>query len=191
MSIEHDVPPPVVLEERRDFLKSAAMLTGVLVANSAIGLLAPSRAWALEVQHLSQAQADKVLALVKSLFPHEGLPDAVYALAVKDVDALAADKDGAGLVASGVKALDGAVGGSWLKASPARRHQAIEALMPHDPFVQKVRATCITALYDNDMAYAHFGYEGEAFSKGGYVQRGFNDLTWLPNPPDSAGPPYT
>jgi len=26
-------------------------------------------------------------------------------------------------------------------------------------------------------------------SKGGYVYRGFNDLTWLPNPPADASPP--
>jgi hypothetical protein len=39
------------------------------------------------------------------------------------------------------------------------------------------------------MAYAHFGYQGEAFSKGGYIFRGFNDLTWLPNPPPEASPP--
>jgi hypothetical protein len=55
--------------------------------------------------------------------------------------------------------------------------------------VQRVRAQCITSLYNNDMAFAHFGYEGEAFSKGGYVHRGFNDLTWLPNPPTDASPP--
>jgi hypothetical protein len=39
------------------------------------------------------------------------------------------------------------------------------------------------------MAYAYFGYEGEAFSKGGYLFRGFNDLHWLPEVPlDDGGP---
>ena len=26
------------------------------------------------------------------------------------------------------------------------------------------------------------GYEGTSFDKGGYVNRGFNDLDWLPEP---------
>ncbi len=33
-----------------------------------------------------------------------------------------------------------------------------------------------------------FGYEGEAFSQGGYLHRGFNDLNWLPEPPEEASP---
>jgi hypothetical protein len=33
------------------------------------------------------------------------------------------------------------------------------------------------------MAFRLFGYEGEAFSKGGYLTRGFNDLRWLPEVP--------
>jgi len=24
-----------------------------------------------------------------------------------------------------------------------------------------------------------FGYEGESFSKGGYIDRGFNDIKWV------------
>jgi hypothetical protein len=42
--------------------------------------------------------------------------------------------------------------------------------------------------YATSMAYAYFGYEGEAFSKGGYLLRGFNDLRWLPEvPADDSG----
>lgn len=172
---------------RRGFLKTSAMLTGVLLAQGAIGLLAPSLAWALEVRNISQHEADTVLGLAKVLYPHEGLEDAVYALVAKDLDDSAMSPDGRQLVANGVQALDGRAGGSWLTASLAQRQAVVEALIA-DPFVQKVRATCITTVYNNDMAFAHFGYEGEAFSKGGYLHRGFNDLTWLPAPPAEASP---
>jgi hypothetical protein len=30
------------------------------------------------------------------------------------------------------------------------------------------------------------GYEGRSFAKGGYLQRGFNDLDWLPEPDEPA-----
>jgi hypothetical protein len=39
------------------------------------------------------------------------------------------------------------------------------------------------------MAYALFGFEGEAFSKGGYLNRGFGSLRWLPEVPlEASGP---
>jgi len=44
-------------------------------------------------------------------------------------------------------------------------------------------------LYATPLAQALLGYEGEAFSKGGYLLRGFNDLRWLPEVPlADAGP---
>jgi hypothetical protein len=38
------------------------------------------------------------------------------------------------------------------------------------------------------MAFAHFGYPGPSWAKGGYINRGFNDLKWLPDPSASASP---
>lgn len=172
---------------RREFLKSSTLLTGMLAAQSVLGLLAPTLCWALEVHNLSQPEAEGVLALAKTLYPHKDLPDAVYALVVKDIDDYAAAADAHSGVTAGVHALNAKAGGHFAKASAAKRRKAVEALIDQ-PFVQKVRGTCITGLYDNEMAYAHFGYEGEAFSKGGYVHRGFNDLAWLPAPPADASP---
>ena len=54
-----------------------------------------------------------------------------------------------------------------------------------------VRGKCITALYDNDMAFATFGYPGSSWEKGGYITRGFQDLKWLPTPSKEASPPLT
>src|SRR5476649_2304305 len=83
---------------RRHFLQGSVVLTGLLVAGSPIALLAPSRAWAVELAHIDQPQADSVMALAKTLYPHPTLPDAVYALVVKDIDAKAADPKTAALV---------------------------------------------------------------------------------------------
>ena len=57
-----------------------------------------------------------------------------------------------------------------------------------NPFFEKIRSTAVVSLYNNELAFAHFGYEGEAFSKGGYLERGFNALTWLPAPSAEASP---
>ena len=55
-----------------------------------------------------------------------------------------------------------------------------------------MRTKTLLVLYSNPIAWAHFGFEGEAFSKGGYLLRGFNDLQWLPDVPlaDSGPMPF-
>ncbi|MBN9401790.1 MAG: tat (twin-arginine translocation) pathway signal sequence, partial [Burkholderiales bacterium] len=133
-------------------------------------------------------QARDLLLMARRLYPHDDLPDAVYALLVKDIDAACRDATVRDLVRSGIESLNRAAGGNWASATPQRQLAILEA-MRTDPFFQKIRSQCVTSIYDNQMAYKHFGYEGETWSKGGYIKRGFNDLTWLPDPPASASPP--
>jgi hypothetical protein len=186
---DHDDAPQKIALTRREFLKGAGVLTGTIAATSVLSVLAPSRAWAVELKTLSSAQGADLLAMAKTLYPHKGLPDAVYALLPKDLDADAAkDPALAKVLKEGTAALDKAVGGDFAKASEAKRLAAVKAI-EGTPFFNTVRGKCITSLYDNDMAFAHFGYPGPSFDKGGYIMRGFNDLKWLPNPPASASPP--
>jgi hypothetical protein len=60
--------------------------------------------------------------------------------------------------------------------------------MEGQPFFNTVRGKGVVSLYDNEMAYAAFGYPGSSWEKGGYITRGFQDLKWLPNPPKHASP---
>jgi hypothetical protein len=46
-------------------------------------------------------------------------------------------------------------------------------------FFKTVRGTLVVSLYNQKELWPLFGYEGESASKGGYVNRGFNDITWL------------
>ena len=176
---------------RREFLKGAGILTGTLAASSILAALAPSRAWALELNTLSSAQGDALLQMGKVLYPHKGLPDAVYALLAKDLDGAAAkDPKTAQMLGDGIAALDKAAGGSFATASDAKKLEAVKSL-EGTPFFITVRGQCISSLYNNDMAFAHFGYPGSSWEKGGYINRGFNDLKWLPDPPAAASPaPY-
>ncbi|MFV0284684.1 MAG: tat (twin-arginine translocation) pathway signal sequence [Castellaniella sp.] len=173
---------------RRNFLKGTVVLTGTLATGTLLAALAPSRTWALEAQVLDKKQAQDLLLMAKRLYPHKDLPDAVYALLVKDIDAACSDKAVHDMVTAGIKALNKNAEGNWAAATPKRQVAILQA-MSTDPFFKKVRGQCITSIYDNQMAYKHFGYEGEIWTKGGYLKRGFNDLTWLPDPPESASPP--
>jgi hypothetical protein len=45
-----------------------------------------------------------------------------------------------------------------------------------------VRANVITTLYDDREVWKLLGYEVDSFAKGGWIDRGFDDLDWLPAP---------
>jgi hypothetical protein len=147
--------------------------------------------WAVELKTLSKTEGATLLQMGRVLFPHKRLPDAVYALLAKDLDADAGKSaDTAKLLKDGIASLDKAAGGSFVKAKPAQRAAAVKS-QEGQPFFAAVRGKCITSLYDNDMAYKVFGYPGSAWEKGGYITRGFQDLKWLPAPSLEASPkPY-
>jgi hypothetical protein len=176
---------------RRHLLGGAGVLIGTLAAGSPLALLAPSTVWAVELKTLTQTEGATLLQMGRVLYPHKKLPDAVYALLAKDLDADAAKSaDTARLLRDGIASLDKAAGGNFLKAKPAQRAAAVKSL-EGQPFFAAVRGKCITSLYDNDMAYKVFGYPGSAWEKGGYITRGFQDLKWLPAPTLDASPkPY-
>ena len=188
---ESSTPATQLPLTRRSLLKGSGVLMGTLAAGSTLALLAPSTAWALELKQLSQVEGNTLLQMGRVLFPHAKLPDAVYALLAKDLDGrAAADPEKAKMLQAGIQNLDHLAGGSFLKASKQRRLEAVKAMEGQD-FFNTVRGQCVTSLYDNEMAFAAFGYEGSAWEKGGYLLRGFQDLKWLPAPSAEASPaPY-
>lgn len=173
---------------RRDMLRGSGVLMGTIAIGSPLAALAPSTVWAVELKTLSKAEGEALLQMGRVLYPHERLPDAVYALLAKDLDADAAKSaDTAKLMREGIAALDKAAGGSFVKAKKDQKASAVKSL-EGQPFFGAVRGKCITSLYDNDMAYKVFGYPGSAWEKGGYITRGFQDLKWLPAPSAEASP---
>lgn len=174
---------------RREFLQGSGVLTGTLVAGTVLVTLAPSRSWAVELKTLSSAEGETLMKMGRVLYPHAKLSDAVYALLAKDLDADAGKSaDTLKLLRDGAAALDKAAGGSFATASADKQLEIVKAI-EGQPFFNAVRGKCITSLYDNDMAYATFGYPGSSWEKGGYITRGFQDLKWLPDPPAAASPP--
>ena len=173
---------------RRQLLTTASVIAGSLWASSsALLALAPGPVWALELKALDERAGRVLLQVTRHIFPHPSLDDAVYALVVRDLDAAAKDTAVKTLLIDGIKQLDTAADGDWLKLDEAARLAAVTNIAGK-PFFEKVRGTAVVSLYNNELAFAHFGYQGEAFSKGGYLERGFNDLTWLPAPPTAASP---
>ena len=173
---------------RRGLLQATGLLTGTLALSSALAALAPSRSWALEMKGLSSHQGAVLMAFTRHLYPHPHLDDAVYALVVKELDGKAsADAATKTTLAHGVAQLDAIGSGDWLKRAKPLQEVDV-ASMQGTPFFTLVRSTAVVALYNNDMAFAHFGYGGKQ-GNDGYLYKGFNDLKWLPNPPAAASGP--
>ncbi len=165
--------------DRRSFVRGAGLLTGVIALGSPLAALLPSRAWAVQMRVLTSSDAAALSAMIRTIAPHDTLDDAAYALVVNAVDVDAAGSAGARAdLAAGIASL-GAGFSLMPAAARIERLKAIES----GAFFQSVRVKTLMVLYSNPIAWAHFGYEGEAFSKGGYLLRGFNDLKWLPDVP--------
>ena len=173
---------------RRGFLKGSAILMGTIATSSVLFSLAPSPVWALALTTFTQDEGTALLQMGRVLYPHDKLPDAVYALLAKDLDmAASTDAAVASQLRSGIQELNRLAGGKFVDADDKVKLEAVTAMEKSD-FFGTVRGKCITSLYDNDMAYAVFGYPGASWDKGGYITRGFQDLSWLPAPPADASP---
>jgi len=172
--------------DRRDFLKAGTgLLTGVLVSGLPAAMLVPGRAWALELKALSSSEGQALLMMARTIAPHDKLDDAAYAVVVDSLDADAA-RDPAAL--TGTRAGIASLGPVFAKASEADRIDVLRRI-EQGPFFQAIRGRTLQVLYATPMAYALFGFEGEAFTKGGYFNRGFGSLRWLPEVPlEASGP---
>jgi hypothetical protein len=171
--------------ERRVFVRGVGMLTGVIALGSPLAALLPSRAWAVELRVLSSAEAAALLVMIRTIAPHDSLDDAAYALVVNALDA---DAAGSTPALTDLKAGIASLGDGFVVMPEEARIERLRHI-ESGAFFQSLRLKTLLVLYNNPIAWAHFGFQGESFSKGGYLLRGFNDLKWLPEvPPADSGP---
>lgn len=173
-------------QDRREFLKkTTGVITGAVLAGSPLALIARGRAWAVELKTLTSAEGSALMSVARTIAPHDKLDDAAYAMVVQAVDADAAkDKNLRKTIQDGIARL----GANFAKSPENNRVNALKKIESSE-FFQTMRLKTLQVLYATPIAYTYFGYEGEAFSKGGYVVRGFNDLHWLPEVPlEDSGP---
>ena len=174
---------------RRQFLQTSSLAAaGAAAVASGAVLVAPDGAWALQLRALSEHDALTILVMSRTIYPHDSLGDMYYAKVVQDLDGAAAGDEGtARLLKDGVAELDGAMGVNFADLSEGNRLSVLTE-RESSGFFQKVRGQCIVSIYNNPLAWRHFGYEGASAEFGGYIDRGFDDLGWLPQPPEDASP---
>ena len=135
---------------------------------------------------LTEQARTTCLQAVRTIYPHDGLPDEAYEKVVRAVEAEAsADEAIAARLRDGLADLDGA--GSFAALDADAQLDAIRAIEGSELF-KLLHATATVELYDNPLVWEAFGYEGPSTHLGGYVDRGFADLDWLPDPPLALDP---
>jgi hypothetical protein len=177
--------PPELLDRRQLLKSTTGLLTGLVVAGSPLAAFAKSRVWAIDLTALSSSDAATLTIMARTLFPHDQIDDLAYAQVVQAIDSEAAKSDNTRkLLTAGLHQLPP----DFARLPEADRVAALKKIESTE-FFQTMRQKTVQLLYASPLAYAYFGYEGEAFSKGGYLLRGFNDLHWLPDvPADDSGP---
>lgn len=118
-----------------------------------------------------------LIRVLRVAYPHPSFPDGPYERTATIIEN--ADTDD--LIATGLAALDDAAGGDFTALDEAAATAALERIAT-SPFFRFVHATTVVSLYDDHEVWELLGYEGASFDRGGYVERGFDDLDWLPAP---------
>ncbi len=175
---------------RRKFLRFFGdTAAGATMLAAGLPLLTlPGNAWALELKHLSEHEGRTLLKAARLIYPHDTLSDVYYAGVVEALDGdAAADSAKAKVIRDAVAKLDATTQVKWLELSDG--YQLRTLLDKAADLHAMVRGKSVVALYNNPLVWRHFGYEGPSAQHGGYIHRGFDDLTWLPAPDAAASPP--
>lgn len=168
--------------DRRQFIGALTAATAIVVSGNAI--IHPGEAWGLEATALKPEAMLALVKIARDIYPHDRLADKFYAVAVKGYDEKAAkDPKVLAMLNEGVAGLDEAAkkahGSTYAAVGWEGDRVKLLTAIEATPFFQTLRGGLVTGLYNQKEVWPLFGYEGESASKGGYINRGFNDLTWI------------
>jgi hypothetical protein len=164
---------------RREFIKiGGSALAFSLYVGSGVTSFVPC-ADAGQMKALSDHESRTLLIMARTLFPHDFLADRYYLNIVAAIDAKAAGDDHTlRMVRDGLAALD-KTGSPFTHMSEDARANALRGIEQSE-FFTFVHAETLTNLYGNPEIWKIFGYEGSSLEHGGYINRGFDDIGWLP-----------
>ncbi|GGF76663.1 Tat (twin-arginine translocation) pathway signal sequence [Mameliella alba] len=167
------------LTRRQLLSQSAALGASFAIGAGFVAGRAEAENWAMEVDHLAPGTMAVLIQMARDIYPHDQVADRFYALAVKGYDTAEA----APAIEAGVAMLNEAARetghAGYLDMGWERDRVAVLRGIEDSAFFQQVRGGLVTGLYNQKAVWPIFGYEGESYSEGGYLYRGFDDINWL------------
>jgi len=161
------------------------MLSSEWTRRRALGLLAGCVIAAVSRRGEGAASMDggstgQLLRMARHLFPHDELADQVYLEVLAPLQAvLAEDSSLVESLNAAQATMDDAAGGDWLGAESGIRVAALRSIESTAIF-RTVREAVRTELYYHPTVWKLIGFEGSSVEYGGYIDRGFDDIDWLP-----------
>lgn len=173
---------------RRIFLQ---LLAGVVTVAALPDRVVEAQNGALlhPLQALDADDARDLLVIVRRLIPLTGATEKIYFAIVAALDSVASrSPEDSKLLKSGLDAARERFSGSLAAVSDDDLDRYLQAI-ERQAFFQRLYGVSLPVFFGDSAVWELIGYEGESFSKGGYLTRGFNDLDWLPEPPATAQGP--
>ena len=166
---------------RRLFLKAIAGLTSLPVLDHNRWIVA-----AAPVEHTGKLQvliSHEIMTLklmAYQLFPHDGLSADVYQeLATNLAERAKKDQTILVLIRSGIQSLDTTSNSLWVNLSQEQQLDQLIRIVDTE-FFKYMRHATIEYLYRDPRVWRKLSYAGSSIEFGGYINRGFNDIDWLP-----------
>ena len=119
-----------------------------------------------------------LVKMIREVYPHDRFPDGPYERTADDVINKGNADDKKMMFSKGIEDLKKA---KYVNLNFEKATKYLKKIEKTD-FFQHVRGTSTVTLYNDKEVWKLLGYEGYSFDKGGYINRGFNDLDWLPDP---------
>lgn len=127
-----------------------------------------------------------LVRLLRAAYPHADFPDGPYERCAERILAQTVESLWHKLaLEQGLDSLDALAEQAGEAAfASLDDEQALKLLrgIEDAEFFRFVRGVAVTTFYDDHEVWSLLGYEGSSYEHGGYLHRGFDDLTWLPDP---------
>ena len=139
------------------------------------------RTGASETAALTLTDDKEVLSdVIYQLFPHARLSKDVYQQVTEQVnDKITQSGELTAMMKNAMEILAGNSYKNW-SAFPDRGKVGLLESIQHTPFFQFILNETLSGVYRHPLTWELLGFEGSSLEFGGYINRGFNDIDWLP-----------
>ena len=118
--------------------------------------------------------------VIYQLFPHPRLDKGVYEQVTQQVSEKVAQSAELTVMMKNAMESVTADTGENGTALPDREKEELLEKIQHTPFFKFVLNEAPSGIYRHPLTWELLGFEGSSLEFGGYINRGFNDIDWLP-----------
>ena len=162
---------------RRKLLMAAILGSGAAASGLTLSLLTAAKAWAEDAG--SDSTAPGLAEMARLMFPHD-VPESVYVEVIESVLSAAASNPALKQsLDQALSALDVVTGGDFAASDTSTQLEAMQSTATQ-PWFAAIQGQVLPRVYNHPVIWKHIGYPGSSVEYGGYKDRGFNDIDWLP-----------